>query len=86
MLEDTIYEQAEISFDQHKTLLLYTDGITEAMSPDGHMFGVRGVERALQSCPGDPDGVVASIIKPLGKHVCGGRPTDDQTIVAIQSV
>jgi sigma-B regulation protein RsbU (phosphoserine phosphatase) len=31
-------------------LLLYTDGITETVGPDGRFFGVEGVETALTAC------------------------------------
>ena len=46
VLEDTRYEQSEVVLGPNQTLLLYTDGITEAMNPDGDMFGLEGIERA----------------------------------------
>ncbi|MHC4428386.1 MAG: PP2C family protein-serine/threonine phosphatase, partial [Planctomycetota bacterium] len=85
VLEETEYEQAEIELGPNQTLLLYTDGITEAMSPEGDMFGLAGIEHALRTCVGDADSMVASIMGPLGRHVGGSRPSDDQTIVAIQT-
>ena len=85
VFEETHYEEAEVVLGPSQTLLLYTDGITEAMSPDGDMFGLDGIERALRACAGDADSMVASIMEPLGRHVAGSRPSDDQTIVAIQT-
>ena len=64
--------------------MLDPDGITEADSPDGTMFGLEGIERALIDCTGDPDCVVQSITDPLRDHEAGVRPNDDQTIVAIR--
>ncbi len=62
---------------------MYTDGIIEARGPDGAMFGVAGIERALEACTGEPACVVQSLTDPLSRHQAGVRPTDDQTIVAI---
>ncbi|MEE8154765.1 MAG: PP2C family protein-serine/threonine phosphatase, partial [Phycisphaerales bacterium] len=84
VLDETTYEEAQIELQPGQTLVLYTDGITEARSPDGAMFGVGGIERALIDCTGDPDCVVQSITDPLRDHEAGVRPNDDQTIVAIR--
>ena len=85
VLEEAEYEQAEIAMGPNQTLLLYTDGITEARNPEGRMFGIGGIERALLGCRGDAARMVASITEPLGRHVGGRQPSDDQTIVAIQT-
>ena len=84
VLDDTTYEDAQIQLQSGQTLVLYTDGITEAHSPDGTMFGLEGIERALIDCTGDPECVVQSITDPLRDHQAGVRPNDDQTIVAIR--
>jgi sigma-B regulation protein RsbU (phosphoserine phosphatase) len=79
------YEEATIQLQPGQTLLLYTDGVTDARGPDGSMFGVGGIERALADCAGEPSRVVASIADPLTRHEGGIRPGDDQTIVAIRA-
>ncbi len=84
VLDDTTYEDAQIQLQSGQTLVLYTDGITEAHSPDGTMFGLEGIEQALIDCTGDPDCIVQSITDPLRDHEAGVRPNDDQTIVAIR--
>ncbi len=83
VLDETTYEDAQIELQPGQTLVLYTDGITEARSPDGAMFGVGGIERALIDCTGDPACVVQSITDTLHDHEAGVRPNDDQTIIAI---
>ncbi|MHC4126811.1 MAG: PP2C family protein-serine/threonine phosphatase [Planctomycetota bacterium] len=79
------YDEATVLLQPGQTLLLYTDGVTDARGPDGSMFGVGGIERALASCAGEPGRVVASIADPLSRHEGGIRPGDDQTIVAIRA-
>ncbi len=85
VLDTARYEEETLQLEPGQTLLLYTDGVTDARAPDGSMFGVDGIERALAECAGEPGHVVASIEGPLARHTGGVRPGDDQTIVAIRA-
>lgn len=84
IIPDTNYENGSIVLEPGQTLVLYTDGITEAMNPDRTMFGVKGIEDALEKCTGEPACVVNSINDALKEHQQGARPGDDQTIVAVK--
>ena len=66
------------------TLVLFTDGITEARNPAGKMFTVEGVETALRECNGLPHCVTENVLDVLRDHEAGRRPADDQTIVAMR--
>ncbi len=85
VLEQFRYEEATLELAPGHTLLLYTDGITEARSPEGDMFGLHGIERALAEGGDEPWRVVQAITEPLTRHEGGIRPGDDQTIVAIRA-
>ena len=85
MLDHVEYEEATIEMAPGRTLLLYTDGITDARDPDGDMFGIDRVERALARCAGGPESIVKSITDPLARHAADVRPGDDQTIIAIRA-
>lgn len=78
------YENGMVTLKPGQTLVMYTDGITEAMNPKRQMFGVEGIERALHECSGEPACVVNSITAALLAHEAGVRPSDDQTIVAVK--
>ena len=80
------YEEATIGLKPGETVVLYTDGITEAMSPDRRMFGIEGIEGALTECSGEPDCVIGHIAGALEGHLVGVRPDDDQTLVVIRVV
>lgn len=84
VLEDTTYETGMMQLERGQTLVLYTDGITEAMNPEREMFGVEGIEVALHACSGEPACVIQSITTALREHEAGVRPSDDQTIVAMK--
>jgi len=71
------------------TIVLYTDGITEAFSPAsgdrrGAMFGTEGLDEALETCSGAPECIVDSVHSALFRHTSSRDRDDDQTIVAIR--
>jgi len=75
--------EASVVLKPGQSLVLYTDGITEAKSPDGAQFGMEGIERALASCNGEARCVVDTIVAALRAHEAGVHPRDDQTVVAL---
>jgi len=84
ILDHVEFDDATIQLHPGQTLVLYTDGINEAMNPQGDMFGIAGIEKALEDCTGEPACVVHSITTALTEHQAGQRPSDDQTIVAVR--
>jgi sigma-B regulation protein RsbU (phosphoserine phosphatase) len=84
VLDDVEYQAGRLVMQPGQTLVMYTDGIVEAMNPQREMFGVEGIERALHACSGEPECVINSITTALREHEAGVRPADDQTIVAVK--
>lgn len=78
------YDEAVTRLEPGETLVLYTDGITEARAPDGQMFGIERVEDALRVCTGAPECAVHHITNHLLAFEAGVRPADDQTLVVMQ--
>ena len=76
--------EAAVQLMPGQSLVLYTDGITDAFSPAGERFQVEGIERALVHCDGSPGCVVAYVRNALDEHEAGRRAHDDQTIVALR--
>jgi len=66
------------------TLVLYTDGITEAFNASREMFGEHRLDTALRSCDGQADCVVDSIHKALFDHNASRTRSDDQTLVVLE--
>ncbi len=81
---DAQYENASITLLPGQNVAFYTDGITDALSPDGTRFSIEAIERALTSCSGQPGCVVESVTSALAEHERGARSTDDQTIVVLR--
>jgi len=81
---DGTYQDARLRLEPGQTIVLYTDGLTEALSSGGRAFGVDGIEESLRSCTGEPDCVIRSIETALVRHQNGSKPSDDQTILVMK--
>jgi sigma-B regulation protein RsbU (phosphoserine phosphatase) len=64
-------------------ILLYTDGITEAMDPKGVMFGTAGLDATLHCCARTPQGLIDEIRRAVHEHCGSAAADDDRTLVAI---
>lgn len=80
------YESGTLALGEGDTLILYTDGITEARAPGERldMFGAEGLVASLEECSGEPDCVIQSIHGALYRHTGLRTRDDDQTIVAVR--
>jgi len=84
ILPDIRYTEATITLEPGQTLVLYTDGVIDALNHEDRLFGVEGIEHSLHLCTGDPTCVMQSVGTALREHEQDVRPSDDQTIVAIR--
>jgi len=77
--------RAHLDFDD--SLLLFTDGISEAGDHSGEQFGIEGLSVAAGERHGSsPQELVAACLSDVEKHCAGSRQADDQTLMAIQRV
>jgi sigma-B regulation protein RsbU (phosphoserine phosphatase) len=83
ILADAPYDEACLELQPGKTVIFYTDGITEARGPDNDMFGSEGIDAALRNCTGGADSAIEQLCNSLAVYQHGRRPVDDQTMVAI---
>jgi serine phosphatase RsbU (regulator of sigma subunit) len=81
------YEQVTLPMDVGDALVMYTDGVTEAMSPNGQLFGTVRADEALSA---DDSALAADAQRPkrLGERLitavrahASGRPQNDDIAV-----
>ncbi|MEU8980252.1 PP2C family protein-serine/threonine phosphatase [Streptomyces sp. NPDC048309] len=75
------YTIDEFSFETGDTLLLYTDGVTEARDRNGTFYPL--ALRVARWTKSDPEALMHHLRRDLLAH-CGGHLGDDAAIVAIQ--
>lgn len=78
------YEEAEVQLQPGDSLLLYTDGITEAKALSGEFFGEERLEHAILNGHNSAPDLIDTIRAHVRSHLLGQRPTDDQTMVALR--
>jgi len=91
MAEET-YREATITLRPGDLLLLYTDGITEAMPPvvrasGFELFGVSRLDAILQGCAAKSPQACIDAVRVAVAAFCGGGglpPVDDQTLIALK--
>lgn len=87
ILKDVEFEEQTVLLRPGDTLLLYTDGIVEAPSPDGEPFGDERLRRLVADAgPIPPAGLAALIDVAVRSHTGGAPQRDDVTFVALQGV
>jgi len=67
-------------------LVLYSDGLVEAVGVGGAAFGYEGLRASLQRCREAPGGgdVLAALLSDLDRHVGAGPLADDLTVVVVE--
>ena len=74
----------EIPFSAGDVIILHTDGVTEAESPTGELFGMERLrDSADRHRGGDADAIVKSIIADVKAHIDTQKVHDDITLIAI---
>ena len=79
------YEESCITLDPGDFVLLYTDGLIEAIDRSGQELTVEGVQAVLDSTgTADLDDALRSLLSAFERHVEGGHLDDDVTLLAFR--
>jgi serine phosphatase RsbU (regulator of sigma subunit) len=82
---DTLLEEQTRPLRPGDLVVLYTDGITEAMNVDGDLFGDAALGRILGSgARHDAAAVRERVVREVNRFVGGAEPHDDMTMVVIK--
>lgn len=84
ILDNLHAPECTVQLGYQDTLLLFTDGITEAFNPAREMYGLERLRASLVHCTGAPDCAVDHVHKGLYTHRGAFTRDDDQTIVAVR--
>ena len=79
------YHLGEEDLMEGDILVLYTDGMTEARNAEGEEFGLDGLMRVVQACPGlSAEEVRTCLIGALQTHIGDSPQHDDITIIMLK--
>jgi len=85
MLEEFDYAAGRVHLDRGGFLLLYSDGVPEAETPDGEQYGMEALTKALGECRGqDAERTVEGVRTSVRAFLNGSPTTDDITMLLIR--
>ena len=85
VFEDSTYRTSCLRMDPGDTLLLYTDGVTEAMNREGRLYSDdRLFDLAGKSGGAGPETLVRDVIQSVQQHAGEEPQSDDITLLALQ--
>ncbi len=84
VMENIPYSRGKLVMDNGDILVLYTDGVTEAMNTANEMFGEKRLEESILSVHGSsPREIVARIMEDVRSFSAGAEQSDDITLLVL---
>jgi serine phosphatase RsbU (regulator of sigma subunit) len=81
------YSRGFLALEPGDALLLYTDGMTEAVDPKGREYGIERLKKAFLALKEKPaDEIVRALVEKVGEYVRVRAPEDDRTVVVVKRV
>jgi len=85
VIEDAEYQSANIKLEKGDSLILYTDGVTEAMNPLKDEFGEERLTEILRHSPDlSAPGIINKILEEVSAFTNGNYFSDDLTLVVLK--
>ena len=85
IVDDARYHTNRMSLNAGETLVLYTDGVTEAMDAQGHFFSTPRFEQTLQRLVDQrPFDLLTKLVEDVQAFASGAVQADDITLLALQ--
>lgn len=81
---DAAYAEARLPRPARTTLVLYTDGVTDARATNGEMFGEARLRGAIEAADPAPDALIHALSTAVEQFAAGAPPEDDLTILALR--
>ncbi len=84
IVEGATFDTCQVTLQPGDTLVMFTDGVSDALDVRGKQFTVEGVYRTIQEAgTTSPKALGERIVKAVGQHAAGRAPFDDLTLVCL---
>ena len=81
VLEDYPFDVLSRTIQPGETVLIYTDGVSEAMNPKGDLYGEKRVREFLRKSRGTPAEIGKALLADVRTHAAGRPQNDDITMM-----
>ncbi len=86
VMANACYDQSQIPLEPGDRIFIYTDGVLEAPSKDGELFGESRLMDSLKQAPqNNPAGLKKSVLDAIGSHTGGLMSHDDLTLLCVEA-
>jgi sigma-B regulation protein RsbU (phosphoserine phosphatase) len=85
IMPDRDYEETTQQLQAGDQIVFYTDGITEAHSPQGELFGTQRLDRILENCSLQAKALLDTLMQAV-EAFSAGRPADDDRTVIVARI
>lgn len=83
-LPGSVYKEETISLNNGEMILIFSDGITEAMDKDDQQYGEEKLQKIIHSCfKQSPEKIISKIISDVKKFTGEAKQSDDMTLMII---
>ncbi|WP_104528250.1 SpoIIE family protein phosphatase [Blastococcus saxobsidens] len=83
---DVEFDESALDLPPGSTLVLYTDGVTEARDDAGRQFGEDALLRVLTGAPADAEATVGAVTAAVEQQLAGSRHEHDDLAVLALSI
>ena len=85
IVSDLAYGQNSVVLDHGDTLVLYTDGVTEAMNGEGEQFGIERLRKVFSNrAPKDANEAAHKVFEAVNTFADGAAQSDDITCLTLR--
>ena len=81
---DEVYAEQVVPLQAGDGVVFFTDGVIEAVNPDGEVFGPDRIDAALASYPPTAEQLIQTILRELTAFTAGAPVADDRTLVVVK--
>ena len=86
LLENTDYDETQVTLEKGDLLALYSDGLAEAAKPTHEEFGNRRMENVLrENAHSSLNNIIEKMFGEIARHEAGQSQRDDQTLLLIRA-
>lgn len=83
IVEEYPYEMDKRVIQPGETVVVFTDGVDEAMDPEGELYGMERIRQFVKDASPQADALGRDLLADVRKHAAGRAQNDDITIMTI---
>ncbi len=85
IVKDATFSEVTVRLDPRDTIVIYSDGVTDAQDPGHQLFGEKRLEDAVKDAASRaPQELLDNLRSAASHHMYGKDPIDDMTVVIVR--